>query len=134
MTHKLDGKTILITAAGSGMGKASAIACANEGANVIATDIDKAALDLLVDENTTIKTRVLDVRNGEAIDKLAAEFPQLDGLFNCAGIVHHGTILDLSDEVWANNFDINITSIIRMCRAFIPGMLERAGLLALYQY
>jgi 2-keto-3-deoxy-L-fuconate dehydrogenase len=126
MTHKLDGKTILITAAGSGMGKASAIACANEGANVIATDIDKAALDLLVDENTTIKTRVLDVRNGEAIDKLAAEFPQLDGLFNCAGIVHHGTILDLSDEVWANNFDINITSIIRMCRAFIPGMLERA--------
>lgn len=126
MTHKLDGKTILITAAGSGMGKASAIACANEGANVIATDIDKAALDLLVDENTTIKTRVLDVRNGEAIDKLAAEFPQLDGLFNCAGIVHHGTILDLSDEVWANNFDINTTSIIRMCRAFIPGMLERA--------
>lgn len=126
MTHKLDGKTILITAAGSGMGKASAIACANEGANVIATDIDKAALDLLVDENTTIKTRVLDVRNGEGVDKLAAEFPQLDGLFNCAGIVHHGTILDLSDEVWANNFDINTTSIIRMCRAFIPGMLERA--------
>ncbi|MEO9459403.1 MAG: SDR family oxidoreductase [Lentilitoribacter sp.] len=126
MTHKLDGKNILITAAGSGMGKASAIACAKEGANVIATDIDKAALDLLVDENTTIKTRVLDVRNGEAIDKLAVEFPQLDGLFNCAGIVHHGTILDLSDEVWANNFDINTTSIIRMCRAFIPGMLERA--------
>ena len=126
MTHKLDGKTILITAAGSGMGKASAIACANEGASVIATDIDKAALDLLVDENTTIKTRVLDVRNGEGVDKLASEFPQLDGLFNCAGIVHHGTILDLSDEVWSNNFDINTTSIIRMCRAFIPGMLERA--------
>ena len=126
MTQKLDGKTILITAAGSGMGKASALACAIEGANVIATDIDKSALEALSVENSSVETRVMDVRDGEAINRLAAEFPQLDGLFNCAGIVHHGTILDVSDEVWDNNFNINTTSIIRMCRAFIPGMLERA--------
>lgn len=126
MSQKLDGKTILITAAGSGMGKASAIACANEGANVIATDIDEHALNVLSVENSEIKTRVLDVCDGAAIDRLASEFARLDGLFNCAGIVHHGTILDVSDEVWANNVDINMTSIIRMCRAFVPGMLQRA--------
>lgn len=125
---KFDGSTILITAAGNGMGRASAIACAQQGAHVIATDIDERALNSLSDEHSDIQTRILDVRSTEAVNKIAAEFPNLDGLFNCAGIVHHGTVLDISDEIWEVNFDINVTSMIRMCRAFIPKMQAQAQL------
>lgn len=126
MAKKLDGKTIFITAAGSGMGKASAIACLNEGALVVATDNDSHALSKLRAEFPTIETRILDVRNTAAIDELASEFQVIDGLFNCAGIVHHGTILDVSNDIWDLNVDINVTSMIRSCRAFLPGMLKRA--------
>jgi 2-keto-3-deoxy-L-fuconate dehydrogenase len=126
MTMKLGGKTVFITAAGSGMGRASAIACLNEGARVVATDNDLHALSNLQDEFPAIETRVLDVRDTYAIDELASEFQSIDGLFNCAGIVHHGTILDVSNDVWDLNVDINVTSMIRTCRAFLPGMLKRA--------
>lgn len=120
---RLDGKTILITAAGQGMGRASALACAAEGARVIATDRDGALLGGL----DGIETAVLDVTDPASIDALAARIGPLDGLFNCAGIVHHGTILELSDADWALSLDVNVTSMLRMTRAFLPGMLDRAA-------
>jgi 2-keto-3-deoxy-L-fuconate dehydrogenase len=119
-------KTILITAAGQGMGRASAIACANLGAKVIATDINADALATLSAQHPAITTEYLDVRDGQAIIDIAARVGQLDGLFNCAGMVHNGTILEVSDEDWALNVDVNVTSMMRMCRAFLPGMIERA--------
>jgi 2-keto-3-deoxy-L-fuconate dehydrogenase len=123
---RLEGKTILITAAGQGIGRASVLACAAQGARVIATDINMDTLDSLKRESDFIETRFLDVTDVGAVNALAAELPGLDGLFNCAGFVHHGTILDLSDEDWAFSVNLNVTSMIRMCRAFLPGMLQRA--------
>lgn len=123
---RLKDKTILVTAAGQGIGRASALALAAEGAKVIATDINEKTLATFASENASIETHVLDVMNTEAVNALAASLPKLDGLFNCAGFVHHGTVLDCSDEDWAFSFDLNVTSMMRMCRAFLPGMLERA--------
>lgn len=120
---RLADKTILITAAGQGIGRASAIACAAEGARVIATDRDGALLKGLAG----MQTRVLDVTDAAAIGRLRDELPPLDGLFNCAGFVHHGTILEVTDADWAFAFDLNVTSMMRTIRAFLPGMLERAG-------
>lgn len=122
----MQAKTILITAAGQGMGRASAIACAALGAKVIATDVNAGALASLAAAHPEIRTQLLDVRNAQAILDLAAQVGPLDGLFNCAGIVHNGTILDITDEDWALSMDINVTSMLRMCRAFLPAMLERA--------
>jgi len=118
-------KTILITAAGQGIGAASARACAAAGARVIATDIDA---DLLADLDgvTGIETRVLDVTDVDAINAIAADLPDLDGLFNCAGVVHHGSILELDDTAWEFSLNLNVTSMVRMCRAFVPGLLRRA--------
>ncbi|HID67725.1 MAG TPA: SDR family oxidoreductase [Roseibacterium sp.] len=123
---KLDGKTILITAAGQGIGRASALACAGEGARVIATDVNAEALATLAAENSAIETRILDVTNGADIIAMAQDLPDLDGLFNCAGFVHHGTILDVSDEDWAFSMNLNVTSMVRMCKAFLPGLLRQA--------
>lgn len=122
----LKGKTILITAAGQGIGAASALACANAGAHVIATDINGDLLTKLSGV-ALIETRVLDVTNVAAINALAAELPDLDGLFNCAGVVHQGTILELDDSAWEFSVNLNVTSMIRMCRAFVPGLLRRAN-------
>ncbi len=121
----LENKTILITAAGQGIGAASARACAAAGATVIATDVNADLLTNL-DGVSGIQTRVLDVTDAGAIDALAAELPDLDGLFNCAGVVHHGTILELDDAAWDFSVALNITSMVRMCRTFVPGMLRRA--------
>ncbi len=123
---RLAGKTILITAAGQGMGRAAAIACAKEGAKVFAADINENTLATLAGENPGIGTRILDVRDREAADILAGELPPLDGLFNCAGVVHNGTILDVTEEDWAFGVDLNVSSMVRMNRAFLPKMLERA--------
>ncbi len=120
---RLQGKTILVTAAGQGIGRASALACQAEGANVIATDVDGALLAGL----DGIRTKVLDVTDPQAIRDIAAEVGPLDGLFNCAGFVHHGTILDVSDADWAFSFDLNVTAMMRLTRACLPGMLERAA-------
>jgi len=122
----LKNKTILITAAGQGIGAASARACAAAGAHVIATDVNGDLLKAL-DGVDGIQTRVLDVMDVAAINALAAQVPDLDGLFNCAGMVHHGSILELDDDAWALSVNLNVTSMVRMCRAFIPGMLRRAG-------
>jgi len=121
----LDGKTVLITAAGQGIGAASARACAKAGATVYATDING---DLLISLSDVpgIETRILDVTDAAAIHAAAADLPDLDGLFNCAGVVHHGTILDLDDAEWDFSVSLNMTSMVRMCRAFLPGLLRRA--------
>ncbi|TDO99548.1 SDR family oxidoreductase [Marinomonas balearica] len=123
---RLDGKTILITAAGQGIGRASAEACLREGANVIATDINAEALHSLKQEYPHVETHLLDVTNAQAIASFAAQMPNLDGLFNCAGFVHNGTVLDISDEDWEFSLNLNVTSMMRMCRAFLPGMMEQA--------
>lgn len=122
---RLEGKRILITAAGQGIGRASALACAAEGAEVIGTDRDAGLLAGLADHGIT--TAALDVTNPEAVLRVAAEAGALDGLFNCAGFVHHGTILDLSDEDWAFSVDLNVTAMVRLTRACLPAMLDRAG-------
>lgn len=119
---RLQGKTILITAAGQGIGRASALACQAEGANVIATDVNGALLAGL----DGIRTEVLDVTDPQAVEDMAARVGQLDGLFNCAGFVHHGTILDIGDADWAFSFDLNVTAMMRLTRACLPGMLARA--------
>lgn len=119
---RLKDKTILITAAGQGMGRAAAIACAAEGARVIATDRDPALLAGL-----TVETHALDVTDPAALIEMAARVGPLDGLFNCAGFVHHGTILDVTDADWAFSMDLNVTAMMRLTRACLPGMIARAA-------
>jgi 2-keto-3-deoxy-L-fuconate dehydrogenase len=118
---RLQDKTILVTAAGQGIGRASALALAAEGAKVIATDIKAELLQDL----PGIETAVLDVTDGEAVKAIAAKVGPLDGLFNCAGYVHNGTILDISDEAWDFSVSLNVTAMMRLTRACLPGMLER---------
>ncbi len=125
---RLQGKTILITAAGQGIGRASALACRSEGATVIATDVNQAALESLHSEASGgIETRRLDVTDPAAIVGLAAEIGPLDGLFNCAGYVHNGNILECTDQDWDFSFDLNAKAMFRMIKAVLPGMLERAS-------
>lgn len=126
MGTRLAGKRILATAAGQGIGRASVLAFAAEGAEVIATDIDERALAELGALGIS-QTRRLDVRDGAAVAQLADEVGPIDGLFNCAGFVHHGTVLDCSDADWDFSFDLNVKSMHRTIRAFLPGMLEKGG-------
>ncbi len=123
---RLQGKTVLITAAAQGMGRACALACAAEGARVIATDIDAPHLASLVQECSSIQTELLDVRDGAAVQALAARTSALDVLFNCAGIVVNGSAVDCTEADWDRSFDINVKSMFRMCQAFLPGMLLHA--------
>jgi 2-dehydro-3-deoxy-L-fuconate 4-dehydrogenase len=117
------GKTALITAAGQGIGRSTALAFADEGATVWATDINDAALKSLASERSVIRTRHLDVRDSTAVEKVAAEIGAVDVLFNCAGYVHQGTILECGEKDWDFSFDLNVKSMYRMCRAFLPAML-----------
>lgn len=125
MAGRLAGKRAVLTAAGQGIGRATALAMAAEGAEVIATDIDPAALDALASEaEGDVSTMVLDVRNSDAVaESIAAA--KADILFNCAGIVHGGTILDCTDDDWDVAFDLNVRSMYRTIRAVLPGMLDR---------
>ncbi|MGZ9808902.1 SDR family oxidoreductase [Pseudoroseicyclus sp. H15] len=125
MGGRLQGKRALVTAAGQGIGQASARAMAAEGAAVLATDRNAAALEPLAAEG--LQTRQLDVTDAAAIAALAAEHPAPDILFNCAGFVAHGTILDCDEEQWQASLDLNLTAMYRMCRAFLPGMLAAGG-------
>src|SRR2546423_1497475 len=126
MTGRLAGKVALLTAAGQGIGRATALSFADESAVVWATDINQAALDELAAERPAIRTRHLDVRDHKTIQAIVAEAGTFDVLFNCAGYVHHGTILDCEEKDWDSSFDLNVKSMYRTCRAVLPGML-RAG-------
>lgn len=127
MGDRLAGKTALVTAAGAGIGRATALAFAGEGAAVWATDIDDGALASLATEEPGLTTRHLDATDGAAIVALAKELGTIDVLFNCAGIVPHGTILDCDEELWNFTLTLNVTSMYRMIRAFLPAMLEAGG-------
>ncbi len=126
----LTGKTVLITAAAQGIGRASALACLAAGAEVIATDLAAPGLDSLREEAgaaARLRTALLDVRDGAAIQALAGELPPLQGLFNCAGFVHHGSVLDCDESAWDFSMDLNVKSMWRTLRAFLPGMLAEAA-------
>jgi len=124
MIGRLAGKIALVTAAGQGIGRATAVAFANEGATVWATDFNQTALKTLSDERRDISVRELDVRESRDVDRIASELGSLDILFNCAGFVHQGSILDCAEKDWDFSFDLNVKSMYRTCRAFLPGMLQ----------
>ena len=127
MTARLTGKNILITAAAQGIGRASALAMAAEGAKVIATDINEQVLGSLAREAPAIECRKLDVRDGQAIATLAKELGAVDVLFNCAGHVHHGSILECTEQEWDFAFDLNVKAQYRLTRALLPEMLKAGG-------
>jgi 2-keto-3-deoxy-L-fuconate dehydrogenase len=120
----LAGKTAFITAAGQGMGRAAALAFAREGARVWATDLNAKTLSGL-EGKEGIRTSVLDVTDEAAVAKTAAQVGDIDVLFNCAGIVHHGSILDASPRDWDTAFNVNVKSMYLVTRAFLPGMLKK---------
>lgn len=122
MSLKLAGKTAVVTAAAQGIGRATAELFAAQGARVIATDINVE----LLSQVAGCEHRKLDVLSTKAVDDLAAEVGELDVLFNCAGYVHAGSILDCDERAWALSFDLNVTSMFRTIKAFIPAM-RRAG-------
>ncbi len=122
MAGRLAGKVAVLTAASAGVGRATAEAFAEEGARVVATDIDVDGLAGLDADR-----RRLDVRSGEAVAALARDLGPIGVLFNCAGFVHHGTVLDCSDEDWDFSFDLNVKAMHRTIRAFLPGMLAKGG-------
>lgn len=125
MSGRLSGKRALVTAAGQGIGRATALAMAHEGADVFATDVNVDALQSLKAEASgNIEVYELDARSQASVsDGVARAKP--DVLFNCAGFVHHGTILDATDDEWDFAFDLNVRSMFRTIRAALPGMLER---------
>jgi 2-keto-3-deoxy-L-fuconate dehydrogenase len=122
---RLAGKTALVTAAGAGIGRASARRFAAEGAAVLATDVDERALASLASEEPRIRVAKLDVRELAAVDALVRARGPFDVLFNCAGFVHHGTILECEEKDWDFSFDLNVKSMWRTIRAVLPGMIER---------
>jgi 2-keto-3-deoxy-L-fuconate dehydrogenase len=124
MSGRLAGKTALITAAGQGIGRATAIAMAREGAEVCATDVKPALLDSL-HGIANVTTRALDVLDDAAIEKTLNELPPLDVLFNCAGFVHHGTILDCAPKDWDFSFNLNVRAMYMTIKCALPKMLAR---------
>ena len=126
MAGRLAGKTALITAAGAGIGHATALAFAREGAKVIATDVNDTLLGQL-SGNSGIVTRRLDVLDDAAIGACAAEIGPLNVLFNCAGFVHHGNILDCTVKDWDFAFNLNVRAMYVMIKAVLPAMLKNGG-------
>ncbi|MBS0644840.1 MAG: SDR family oxidoreductase [Acetobacteraceae bacterium] len=119
----LTGKTAFVTAAGQGIGRATALAFAAAGAKVVATDVDPAKLSALASDR--IRTVALDVLDPDAIAAAAKAAGEVDILFNCAGFVHQGTLLDATEAEWSFAFDLNCRSMFRTMQAFLPGMLAR---------
>jgi 2-keto-3-deoxy-L-fuconate dehydrogenase len=129
MAGRLAGKTAFITAAGQGIGRAAALTFAREGARVWASDLNPKPLDELEGDTGggehPIRTRVLDVTDEAGIAKAAKEAGEIDVLFNCAGIVQNGSILDAAPKDWDLGFDVNVKSMYLVSRAFLPGMLKK---------
>lgn len=120
---RLQGKVALVTAAGQGIGRATVEAFVREGARVIATDVRAEALEGI----EGVEARQLDVTDKDAVKAIAADYPELDVLYNCAGFVHAGTILDCDEDAWEFSQALNVTAQYRMIRAVLPGMLARGG-------
>ncbi|MGF1474266.1 MAG: SDR family oxidoreductase [Geminicoccaceae bacterium] len=126
MAQRLEGKTVLVTAAAQGIGRATALAMAKEGATVLASDINMGLL-LELEAESNISTLVLDVTNADAIAQLAVDDRCFDGIVNVAGIVHHGNILEADDDAMTASFDINVRSMHRIVRACLPAMVAAGG-------
>lgn len=126
---RLKGKHALVTAAAQGIGRATALAFAREGARVLAADINEDALRALQAEAPDIEVRRLDVTNAGAVSALTNEYAHnpYDVLFNCAGVVHAGSVLDCSEDDWNFAWQLNVTAMYRLVRTVLPGMLERGG-------
>ena len=127
MSGRLEGKNIVVTAAGQGIGKATAIAFCNEGANVFATDINQETLNVLKKDNPQIDVFKLDSTDKTSVENYFKHMNQIDVLFNAVGFVHHGTILDCEEKDWDFSFDVNIKSMYFMCRAILPLMIKQKG-------
>jgi len=126
MSNRLKGKRAFVTAAAAGIGRACAVAFAREGAQVVATDVDEKGLATLKGEGVTEAVR-LDARDTAAVEAMAKRVGKVDILLNAAGFVHHGTVLDCSEADWDFSFDLNVKSMHRTIRAFLPAMLEGGG-------
>src|ERR1700733_2606267 len=126
MADRLKGKRAVVTAAAAGIGRACAIAFAREGATVIATDIDDKGIASLAKEGIA-ETARLDVRSTADVDAFARRIGKVDVLLNAAGFVHHGTILECSEQDWDFSFDLNVKSMHRTIKAFLPAMLAGGG-------
>ena len=127
MSGRLEGKKIVVTAAGQGIGKATAIAFHNEGAHVIATDLNEKTLADLNKEYPNIKIKTLDSTDNKAILDFVKTLNEVNVLFNAVGFVHHGTILDCEEKDWDFSFDVNIKSMYFMCKAILPLMVKQNG-------
>ena len=125
MSGRLAGKRAFVTAAAQGIGRATALAFADEGAEVVATDLDEAKVAQIT--GGRVRTARLDATDGDAISRAVADAGPLDVLFNCAGFVHQGTILEATEAEWDFAFTLNARSQFRTIRAALPGMLERGG-------
>jgi 2-keto-3-deoxy-L-fuconate dehydrogenase len=126
ISGRLKGKQAIVTGAAHGIGRESALMFVREGANVLATDIDESGLAALARESPKIATRRLDVTDAADIGTVFAS-RNFDVLFNCAGWVHHGTVLECDESQWRRSFAVNVDSMYRLCRAAIPGMIAMGG-------
>jgi 2-keto-3-deoxy-L-fuconate dehydrogenase len=124
---RLAGKTALVTAAAAGIGRATAVAFAREGAQVVAIDIKAKDLAALAAEHASISTDRIDATDSSAIERLCRQRPKIDVLVNAVGWVHNGTILECDEKDWARSIQINLTSMFRVIKTWLPGMLEIGG-------
>ncbi len=125
MGKRLENKNIVVTAAGQGIGRATAIAFSNEGANVYATDINETTLKSLNKEHQNIKVKKLDSTDKSAVEEFSASLERVDVLFNAVGFVHHGTILECDEKNWDFSFNVNIKSMYLMTKSIIPKMIKQ---------